>query len=167
MQTMPKSPPQVLPTKVEEVALEIGAALSGLELHRSSIHDATGEPDVDLRGQRRTATNMRFMLDALDCFALEPARACFEREMRRGPQAVVAYCRRAIRAAHCMAALLLDVNLRSLGWPDAARACAMPQFATAAAAARACAWPIEQPADDHCPMASLTATRSRSTCSSC
>jgi EAL domain-containing protein (putative c-di-GMP-specific phosphodiesterase class I) len=114
-----------LPTKVEEVALEIGAALSGSDVYRTSVHDATGNLMWVSAGSIDRAEHA-FILDALDCFALEPARATFEREtgQRRG---LVAYAARDPRGA-LHGTLLLDVNLRSLGGRTGARM-AMPQFA--------------------------------------
>ena len=42
MQTAEVTTIKSLPTKVEEVALEIGAAMAGSEIYRTSVHDATG-----------------------------------------------------------------------------------------------------------------------------
>ena len=68
-----------LPTKVEEVALQIGASLAGSQVYRTSIHDATGHT-VWISAGNIDRTEHGFVLDALDCFALEPARSSFERE---------------------------------------------------------------------------------------
>jgi EAL domain-containing protein (putative c-di-GMP-specific phosphodiesterase class I) len=114
-----------LPTKLEEVALEIGAALSGSDIYRTSVHDATGSMMWVSSGSIDRVEHA-FILDALDCFALEPVRATFEREIATG-RGLVAYAARDPRGA-LHGALLLDVNLRSLGGRTGARI-AMPQFA--------------------------------------
>lgn len=114
-----------LPTKVEEVALEIGAALSGTDIYRTSVHDATGNLMWVSAGSIDRAEHA-FILDALDCFALEPARATFERETAQS-RGLVAYAARDPRGA-LHGTLLLDVNLRSLGGRTGSRV-AMPQFA--------------------------------------
>jgi EAL domain-containing protein (putative c-di-GMP-specific phosphodiesterase class I) len=114
-----------LPTKVEEVALEIGAAMSGSDVYRTSVHDATGAP-VWISAGNIDRAEQSFMLDALDCFALEPARATFEREIGKG-RGLVAYAARDPRGA-LHGSLLLDVNLRSLGGRTGERI-TMPQFA--------------------------------------
>lgn len=100
-----------LPTKVEEVALQIGAALAGSQVFRTSIHDATGHTVWVSAGNLDRAEHA-FVLDALDCFALEPARGSFERETGKG-RALVAYAARDPRGA-LHGALLLDVNPRTL-----------------------------------------------------
>jgi EAL domain-containing protein (putative c-di-GMP-specific phosphodiesterase class I) len=114
-----------LPTKVEEVALEIGAALSGSDVYRTSVHDATGAV-VWISAGNIDRAEQAFMLDALDSFALEPARATFERETGKG-RGLVAYAARDPRGA-LHGALLIDVNLRSLGGRTGERI-ALPQFA--------------------------------------
>jgi len=114
-----------LPTKVEEIALEIGAALSGRSIHRTSIHDATGamlwnsDTTID-------EAEYSFVLDALDALALEPSRLCFERESGQG-RGLVAFAARDPRGA-LHGALVLDANLRSLGGRTGERL-ALPQFA--------------------------------------
>ncbi len=113
-----------LPTKVEEVALEIGAAMSGSDVYRTSVHDATGAP-VWISAGNIDRAEQSFMLDALDCFALEPVRATFEREIGKG-RGLVAYAARDPRGA-LHGSLLLDVNLRSLGGRTGERI-TMPQF---------------------------------------
>lgn len=100
-----------LPTKIEEMALEIGAELAGTQVFRTSIHDATGSTvwsSVDDLGQE----DRSFVLDALDCFALEPSRPSFERngDPSRG---LVAYAARDPRGA-LHGALLLDADRRTL-----------------------------------------------------
>jgi EAL domain-containing protein (putative c-di-GMP-specific phosphodiesterase class I) len=114
-----------LPTKVEEVALEIGAAMSGSDVYRTSVHDATGSA-VWISAGNIDRAEQSFMLDALDCFALEPARATFEREIGKG-RGLVAYAARDPRGA-LHGALLLDVSLRSLGGRTGERM-TMPLFA--------------------------------------
>lgn len=114
-----------LPTKVEEIALEIGAALSGRHIHRTAIHDATGaclwnsEPDLD-------ESEYAFVLDALDALALEPSRLSYEQESGQG-RGLVAFAARDPRGA-LHGALVLDANLRSLGGRTGERL-ALPQFA--------------------------------------
>jgi EAL domain-containing protein (putative c-di-GMP-specific phosphodiesterase class I) len=113
-----------LPTKVEEVALEIGAAMSGSDIYRTSVHDATGT-SVWISAGSIDRSEQGFILDALDSFALEPARATFEREIGKG-RGLVAYASRDPRGA-LHGALLLDVNLRSLGGRTGERI-TFPQF---------------------------------------
>ena len=100
-----------LPTKVEELALQIGSALAGTEIFRSSIHDATGQ-SVWISAGNLDRAEHSFVLDALDCFALEPARPSFEREAAGG-RGLLAFATRDPRGA-LHGALVLDVNLRSL-----------------------------------------------------
>ncbi|MEO6185231.1 MAG: EAL domain-containing protein [Steroidobacteraceae bacterium] len=114
-----------MPTKVEEVALEIGASLSGSDVYRTSVHDATGNAAWVSAGHIDHA-EQSFVLDALDCFALEPSRGTFEREIGKG-RGLVAYAARDPRGA-LQGALLLDVNLRTLGGRTGERI-ALPQFA--------------------------------------
>jgi len=114
-----------LPSKVEEVALEIGAAMSGSDVYRLSVHDATGSLMWASAGSVDRSEHA-FVLDALDCFALEPARTTLERETSPG-RGLVAYAARDPRGA-LHGTLLLDVNLRSLAGRTGARM-AMPHFA--------------------------------------
>src|SRR6187551_2109414 len=112
-----------MPTKVEEVALEIGASLSGSDVYRTSVHDATGNA-VWVSAGNIDHAEQSFVLDALDCFALEPSRGTFEREIGKG-RGLVAYAARDPRGA-LQGALLLDVNLRTLGGRTGERI-ALPQ----------------------------------------
>lgn len=114
-----------LPTKVEEIALEIGAALTGRSIYRTSIHDATGTALWNSDGAL-DETEYSFVLDALDALALEPSRLCFERESGKG-RGLVAFAARDPRGA-LHGALVLDANLRSLGGRTGERM-ALPQFA--------------------------------------
>lgn len=114
-----------LPTKVEEVALEIGAAMSGTDIFRTSVHDGAGHL-VWVSAGSIDRSEHSFVLDALDSFALEPTRVTFERETRNG-RGLVAYAARDPRGA-LHGALLLDVNLRSLGGRTGERI-TFPQFA--------------------------------------
>ena len=114
-----------LPTKIEEVALEIGAALAGSEVLRMSVHDATGTV-VWISAGNVDRSEHNFMLDALDCLALEPARCSYEREIGKG-RGLVAYAARDPRGA-LQGALLLDVKLRTLSGRTGERV-ALPQFA--------------------------------------
>jgi EAL domain-containing protein (putative c-di-GMP-specific phosphodiesterase class I) len=100
-----------LPTKIEEMALEIAAALSGNEIFRSSIHDGTGNA-VWNSAERLEDADRAFVLDALDSFALEPARTSFERDGNQ-LRGLIAYAARDPRGA-LHGALLLDVDRRSL-----------------------------------------------------
>ena len=81
-----------LPTKVEEIALEIGAALSGRGIYRTSIHDATG---AALWNSDTTVdeAEFSFVLDALDALALGPSRLSFERESGKGRGLVALHVR--------------------------------------------------------------------------
>jgi EAL domain-containing protein (putative c-di-GMP-specific phosphodiesterase class I) len=101
-----------LPTKVEEVALEIGAAMSGSEIFRMSIHDTTGATAWISRGALDESEQV-FVLDALDSFALEPARLSCERSVD-GHRGLVAFAARDPRGA-LHGALLLDLDLVTLG----------------------------------------------------
>jgi len=100
-----------LPTKIEEMALEIGAALAGSTVFRSAIHDATGVV-VWNSPEGLDEADRSFMLDALDNFALEPGRQSFERN-EDSPRARVAYAARDPRGA-LHGALLLDADRRTL-----------------------------------------------------
>jgi EAL domain-containing protein (putative c-di-GMP-specific phosphodiesterase class I) len=113
-----------LPTKIEEIALEIGDALSGRGIYRTSIHDATGSAMWVSDGTLDQA-EMAFVLDALDCMALEPSRMCYERESGQS-RGLVAFAARDPRGA-LHGALVLDANLRSLGGRTGERL-ALPQF---------------------------------------
>lgn len=96
-----------LRTKVAESALGLGEALSGCNIRRMSIHDATGH----LAWSNATAPSAdehEFLLDALDCFALEPARPMLEREGEAG-FGLMAFAARDPRGA-LHGALLLDVE---------------------------------------------------------
>lgn len=114
-----------LPTKVEEVALEIGSAMSGVETYRTSVHDATGSMMWISEGTLDRA-EQGFVLDALDCFALESSRLTFEREIGLG-RGLVAYATRDPRGA-LHGAVVFDCSLRSLGGRPGERI-AMPQLA--------------------------------------
>jgi EAL domain-containing protein (putative c-di-GMP-specific phosphodiesterase class I) len=103
---------KTLPTKIEELALEVTAALSGIDLHRLSIYDAAGNTAWVSDG-RTERTEHNFVLDALDCFALEPARSTYEYDLGRG-HGLVAYATRDPRGA-LHGTLVLNVTLRSLG----------------------------------------------------
>jgi EAL domain-containing protein (putative c-di-GMP-specific phosphodiesterase class I) len=100
-----------LPTKIEEMALEIAAALAGSDVHRTSIHDATGTTMWKSADDLCDADRC-FVLDALDSFALEPARASYERN-GDPKRSLVAYAARDPRGA-LQGALLLDVDRRTL-----------------------------------------------------
>ncbi|HMA12104.1 MAG TPA: EAL domain-containing protein [Steroidobacteraceae bacterium] len=114
-----------LPTKVEEIALEISAALSSRTIYRTSIHDATGTSLWNSDGAIDEA-EYSFVLDALDALALEPSRLCFERESGQG-RGLVAFAARDPRGA-LHGALVVDAKLRSLGGRTGERL-ALPEFA--------------------------------------
>ncbi len=100
-----------LPTKIEETALEIGASLAGSAIFRTSIHDGSGRTLWTSQGDLDEAEHS-FVLDALDCFALEPGRISFERSSAP-TRGLVAYAARDPRGA-LHGALLLDVDRRTL-----------------------------------------------------
>jgi EAL domain-containing protein (putative c-di-GMP-specific phosphodiesterase class I) len=98
-------------TKIAESAFGLGEALSGCNVRRMSIHDATGHT-VWNSGIALSHDEQEFVLDALDCFALEPARLTLEREGTT-PINLVAFAARDPRGA-LHGALLLDVELVTL-----------------------------------------------------
>ena len=100
-----------LPTKIQEIALEIGAELAATQVFRTSIHDATGTA-VWSSADDLSQDDRSFVLDALDCFALEPSRPSFERNANP-TRGLVAYAARDPRGA-LQGALLLDVDRRTL-----------------------------------------------------
>ncbi len=100
-----------LPTKIEELALELAAELSKTQVYRTSIHDGTGAA-VWNSAETLTQEDRAFVLDALDCFALEPQRPSFERDGSPS-RGLVAYAARDPRGA-LQGALLLDVDRRTL-----------------------------------------------------
>ena len=112
-------------TKIEELALEIGNALSGCGIYRMSIHEATGRAMWSSMGTPDEAESA-FVLDALDCMALEPSRLSFERESGQG-RGLVAFAARDPRGA-LQGTLVIDANLRSLGGRTDERL-ALPHFA--------------------------------------
>ena len=112
-------------TKIEELALEIGDALSGCGIYRMSIHDATGRAMWNSIGTADESESA-FVLDALDCMALEPSRLSFERESAEG-RGLVAFAARDPRGA-LQGTLVVDANLRSLGGRTDERL-AVPHFA--------------------------------------
>lgn len=100
-----------LPTKIEEMALEIAAELAATDVFRTSIHDATGEL-VWCSAESISHDDRSFVLDALDCFALEPSRPSFELS-GSSERGLVAYAARDPRGA-LRGTLLLDVDRRTL-----------------------------------------------------
>lgn len=102
---------KTLRTKIAEAAMELRTVMSGCNIHRISIHDATGVVAWN-SGAALSRAEHEFVLDALDCFALEPARPAFE----RGDGAVnglIAFAARDPRGA-LHGALLLDMELVTL-----------------------------------------------------
>jgi EAL domain-containing protein (putative c-di-GMP-specific phosphodiesterase class I) len=114
-----------LPTKIEEVALEIAAAVAKSTVLRQSVHDATGKLIWISEGGFEPS-EMSFVLDALDCFALEPARLCYEKELGKG-RGLVAFAARDPRGA-LHGALVLDAVSDTLGGRTGERM-AVPAFA--------------------------------------
>lgn len=104
----PETTIKTLRTKVTESALALGEALSGCNVLRLSIHDATGATAWN-SGAPLTSAEHDFLLDALDCFALEPARTALERA-GPGGQGLVAFAARDPRGA-LHGALLLEAEL--------------------------------------------------------
>lgn len=100
-----------LPTKIEEMALEIAAAIADSSIHRSSIHDATGAA-VWHSSDALSDSDRSFALDALDSFALEPARTSYEHDST-APRALVAYAARDPRGA-LHGALVLEADRLTL-----------------------------------------------------
>lgn len=103
---------KTLRTKVAESALALTEALSGCNVLRQSIHDGTGST-VWNSGTALSTPEHDFLLDALDCFALEPARLSLERPTTGG-NGLLAFAARDPRGA-LQGALLLDVELASMG----------------------------------------------------
>jgi EAL domain-containing protein (putative c-di-GMP-specific phosphodiesterase class I) len=68
---------------IEQMGKEIAVALKGLAIQSSSIHDAAGEP-LWMSSGVMGPDDYSLMLDALDCFALEPARKVYERDLGDG-----------------------------------------------------------------------------------
>jgi EAL domain-containing protein (putative c-di-GMP-specific phosphodiesterase class I) len=83
---MPGEPDQMLnpsTTSIENLGLEIAAALPGLAIQSCSIHDLAGEP-LWMSNGLMGPDDYTLMLDALDCFTLEPSRKCFDRDLGDG-----------------------------------------------------------------------------------
>lgn len=112
MKNGPDTTIKTLPTKLAESALGLGEALSGSVVHRMSIHDATGH-EAWSNGEPLQIEDHDFVLDALDAFALDPARLTLERG-GDGATGLVAFAARDPRGA-LHGALLLNVELATLG----------------------------------------------------
>jgi EAL domain-containing protein (putative c-di-GMP-specific phosphodiesterase class I) len=80
MAPAPETPDQAASATLEKLGREIAATLPGLEISSSSIHDASGDP-VWMSEGVLGPDEYALMLDALDCFTLEPLRGCFERKI--------------------------------------------------------------------------------------
>jgi EAL domain-containing protein (putative c-di-GMP-specific phosphodiesterase class I) len=80
MPPAPETPDQTASASLEKLGAEIAATLPGLAISSSSIHDASGDP-VWMSGGVLGPDEYALMLDALDCFTLEPLRNCFERNI--------------------------------------------------------------------------------------
>ncbi|MEJ0099103.1 MAG: EAL domain-containing protein [Pseudomonadota bacterium] len=100
-----------LPTKIEEMALEIAAAIAGSSVYRSSIHDATGGA-VWNSEETLNDSDRAFVLDALDGFALEPGRTSFELNNGQS-RGLIAYAARDPRGA-LHGAMLFDADRLTL-----------------------------------------------------
>jgi EAL domain-containing protein (putative c-di-GMP-specific phosphodiesterase class I) len=111
---------------IEQLGQGIATALAGLELHASSIHDATGDP-VWISAGIVGPDEYSLLLDALDCFALEPARSCYERECGEGRSRLVF----PVRDPRGMnrGAVMVEVTSLTLGGRGAEKAL-KPAFAT-------------------------------------
>lgn len=102
---------KTLRTKVAESALGLSEALSGCHVLRMSIHDASGATAWN-SGAALAAAEHDFLLDALDCFALERSRTTLERAGAEG-LGLVAFAARDPRGA-LHGALLLHAELVTL-----------------------------------------------------
>src|SRR5690606_35621429 len=109
---------KTLRTKVAESALALSEALSGSNVLRMSVHDATGATAWN-SGAALSADEHDFLLDALDSFALEASRSTLELA-GRGKTGLVAFAARDPRGA-LHGALLLDVELVTLSGRPGAR----------------------------------------------
>jgi len=97
---------------IEQLGKSIPAALEGIEIHGTSIHDATGET-VWMSTSMLGPDDYALMLDALDCFALEPLRSVYERDLESGRGKLIF----PIRDPRGMGrgAVMLEINRRTLG----------------------------------------------------
>lgn len=111
MTTIPESS-NATAAAVDQLGQGIAIALAGLELHGSSIHDATGEP-VWLSNGVFGPDDYALLLDGLDCFALEPARACVERDIGGG-RSKLTFPVRDPRGMN-RGAVMIEVTTRTLG----------------------------------------------------
>lgn len=107
-----------LPTKIDELVMEIGAALSGAKIFSTSVHDATGDAIWTSEGVVGPDDHA-LVLDALDCFALEQLRKSYEKDHGDGRIKVV-FAAREPRGA-LRGALLIEAAERSLGGRDGER----------------------------------------------
>ncbi|MGC4029125.1 MAG: EAL domain-containing protein [Steroidobacteraceae bacterium] len=151
----PDSPGTTSPALVEQLGQGIATALAGLDLHASSIHDATGEP-VWISSDVFGPDDYALLLDALDCFALEPARACVERPVDERRCKLIF----PVRDPRGMnrGAVMIEVTTRTLGGRGAEKAL-KPAFASLLrrlAMALADAGPARQPAPHETLGSSLT-----------
>jgi EAL domain-containing protein (putative c-di-GMP-specific phosphodiesterase class I) len=109
---------KTLPTKIEELVMEITEALSGAKVFSTSVHDATGEAVWTSEGIVGPDDHA-LVLDALDTFALEQLRKSFEKDLGDGRIKVV-FAAREPRGA-LRGALLIEATERSLGGRDGER----------------------------------------------
>jgi EAL domain-containing protein (putative c-di-GMP-specific phosphodiesterase class I) len=107
-----------LPTKIQELVMEIADALSGTKIYSTSVHDATGKALWTSEGVVGPDDHA-LVLDALDCFSLEQLRKSYEQDQGDGRIKVV-FAAREPRGA-LRGALLIDATERSLGGRDGER----------------------------------------------
>ena len=117
---------KTLPTKIEELVLEIGEALSGAKIFSTSVHDATGET-IWTSESVVGPDDHALVLDALDSFALEQLRKSFEQKQDEGRIKVV-FAAREPRGA-LRGALLIEASERSLGGREGERGSMQRGFA--------------------------------------
>ena len=108
----PPPPARIRQEAIDQLGAGIPTALQGLEIHSSSIHDATGEP-VWFSAGVMGPDEYSVMLDALDCFALEPARTCYQRETDERRSRLIFPIRDP--RGMCRGAVMIEVTTRTVG----------------------------------------------------
>jgi EAL domain-containing protein (putative c-di-GMP-specific phosphodiesterase class I) len=119
MSPAPESPDQTASAPLEKMGREIAMTLPGLEISSSSIHDASGDP-VWMSEGVLGPDEYSFVLDALDCFTLEPLRNCFERNIGEERSRLV-FPARDPRGA-LRGAVMVEAAARTVGGRPAERA---------------------------------------------
>ena len=117
---------KTLPTKIEELVMEISEALSGAKIYSTSVHDATGET-IWTSESVVGPDDHSLVLDALDSFALEQLRKSYELKQDNGRIKVV-FAAREPRGA-LRGALLIEASERSLGGREGERGSMQRGFA--------------------------------------